>query len=62
MEWMPAAFALRSFVSNVIQELMTSLGMPRNIRLEEVLGPRALEMYGKVCWSDNKIRAEMLKG
>lgn len=39
VEWMTAAFALSGRVSDDMQELMTSIGMPRKVRLEEAMGP-----------------------
>jgi len=39
VEWITAAFALGGPVPLKMQELMTGVGMPRDFRLEEALGP-----------------------
>lgn len=41
MEWITLAFALGGPVPLEMQELMTGVGMPREFRLEEALGPRS---------------------
>lgn len=39
VEWVTAAFALGGPVPRAMQELMNGVGMPRDLRLEETMGP-----------------------